>query len=420
MLAILGDARVVLLEELRRVTRAKSYLFMTALVPGILVILMLAIPTVRALVDNDTDEEKVKPTGIVVLTDAITLDPSTLPGFDFVRLDSREAGLAAIAADTVEQVFVIPEGYVQTGEVEWLHRAGSLLSGFDAGPGEGTAGLLRAYLRLALAGDALAPDIAGRAIGGTLYQDVRVGGDGQPVAEDTEDEIGKFIVAFGATMVMMMAIIAGASTLVQAVTEEKESRMIEVLLTSVPPVSIMAGKVLGIGTAMLLSTTVSVASLIIIGPRVFDAFPNAPDLPLDFATIAWAIAFFVTGYFLSAVLLAGIGSMATKVREASQLAVVVIMPMVLPVYALALILEQPDGTLARILSFFPLTAPVTMLTRMAADGSSTLESLASLTVLILGSVATLWASARVFRAGLLMYGQRMSLRAMVRAIRQAG
>jgi ABC-2 type transport system permease protein len=181
----------------------------------------------------------------------------------------------------------------------------------------------------------------------------------------------------------------------------------------------MADKVLAIGVAQLIMITIWVGSLLVIVPRIFGVIPDASELPVDLGVLAWVMAFFLGSYFLSAVIMAGIGSTMTKTREAQQIAALVIVPLVAPIYLMVPIISDPDGVLARTLSFIPFTAPVTMM-RMAADGASVPESLASLAVLILTGMALLWTSARVFRAGLLMYGQRMSLRRIMSALREAG
>jgi ABC-2 type transport system permease protein len=99
---------------------------------------------------------------------------------------------------------------------------------------------------------------------------------------------------------------------------------------------------------------------------------------------------------------------------------VVIMPLMAPMYLLYQIISDPDGVLVRVLSFIPFTAPVTMMFRLAVGGSSILETLASLTLMLVTGIVLLWVSARVFRAGILMYGQRMSLRTVMTVLRKSG
>jgi len=178
--------------------------------------------------------------------------------------------------------------------------------------------------------------------------------------------------------------------------------------------------VLAIGMAQLVMITVWVGSVVVIGPRIADIISSAFEFPINLGLLVWVLAFFLAGYFVSAVIMAGIGAVATKVQEANQLAFLVIFPLLASIYVLGLILSNPHGSLARILSFIPFTAPSAMMIRLAVDGASALESVASLAVIVLTGMGLLWVFARVFRASLLMYGQRMSLRRVIRALREAG
>ena len=304
--------------------------------------------------------------------------------------------------------------------MEWLHGAENIFSSFDPGPSEATAAAVKAYLRASLAYEDVAPELLMRAVAGTTFERVRIGKDGLPVEEDEGAEVGTFVVSFVSTILLMFSIMIGAAGLAQAVAEEKENRMIEVLLTSVKPLSLMAGKVLAIGAAQLITVTVWVGSLVVMVPRIADVIPDASDIPVNLGILVWVLAFFLAGYFVSAVIMAGIGAMTTKAQEANQFAFLAIIPLMVPIYAMTAIISNPDGGLARVLSFIPFTAPVTMMIRLGVDGSSTLESLASLLGVAFTGVALLWVSARIFRAGLLMYGQRMSLRRAIRVLREAG
>ncbi len=135
--------------------------------------------------------------------------------------------------------------------------------------------------------------------------------------------------------------------------------------------------------------------------------------------MALVIAFFLTGYLVFAVTMAGIGAATASTKEASQISMIATMPGFVPVLLIGMLLENPDGGVSRLLSFIPFTAPVTMMVRLAASDVPLWEVVASLAVLLLTGVALVWLSARVFRAGLLMYGQRMSLRGVFAALRQA-
>jgi len=140
----------------------------------------------------------------------------------------------------------------------------------------------------------------------------------------------------------------------------------------------------------------------------------------EFSLVESVFSFLEAGnYFLFAVTFAGIGAATTSAREAGPITAIVTLPAVIPVYLSSVLLSDPDGGLARTLSFIPLTAPTTMIQRIGSGGVSTVEMLGSLVLTAAVAGAMLFVSARVFRAGLLMYGQRMTLPAVWRAVRQA-
>ena len=119
-------------------------------------------------------------------------------------------------------------------------------------------------------------------------------------------------------------------------------------------------------------------------------------------------------------ILAGVGSATTSAKEAGPITTMIVLPAGIPIWLVQVILSTPDGGVARVLSFIPVTAPTAMMLRIASADVSNAEILASLAVIVLAGVVMLFASARVFRAGLLLYGQRMTLGAVWRAVRQAG
>ena len=197
--------------------------------------------------------------------------------------------------------------------------------------------------------------------------------------------------------------------------------MVDVLLTSVSPLALMVGKILALGTTSLAQMFIWIASIAIIGPQIVDQIPNAADLKIAPLTLAYVSLFFIAGYFLFAVILAGIGSATTSAKQAGPISTIVTLPAVFPVFAFwTVIVSEPNGGLARVFSFIPITAPMTMMLRIGSGDVSNAEILASLAVTVLAGMVMLFVSARVFRAGMLLYGQRMTVAAVWRAVRQAG
>ncbi|MEA3356699.1 MAG: ABC transporter permease, partial [Candidatus Bipolaricaulota bacterium] len=241
------------------------------------------------------------------------------------------------------------------------------------------------------------------------------------LAKEEPKKVEVISVSYIFAMLLMMGVLSGSGYLLQSVSAEKEDRMIEIVLTSVSPLGLMAGKVLALALVALLQVIIWAVSMVFIAPRIMENFPNLSQLTIDPVLLIWVVAFFLAGYFVFAVMNAGVGAATTSYRQGSQISMLFLMPAVLvPMWLFMFIAGDPDGLLARVLSFIPFTAPITMMLRMGATDIPVVEIIGSLTVTVFGGIVLLWGSARVFRAGLLMYGQRMSLRRVLRALREAG
>ncbi len=409
MLGTPREIRTIFTEEFRRAIHRRSYLILTLAVPAILLILLVAVPVIRGISDDDKDDDKDQDQiGILELSRELTVDAGTVPGFQIYQ--DRESGIAALLADEIKGFFVIPEDYLATGRVEWFDPG----VGIPSGSGRGR---VREFLRAALVADDLAPELATRMLDPADFDRIKVNEDGS--IDKDPDKAGRILIPLIFGGLLMFGIMIGGNILLNSVSEEKETRMIEVLLTSVSPLAVMVGKVLALGTTGLIQIAVWVASIAIIGPHIFDQIPDAGQLAIEPGIVALVIGFFLTGYLVFAVTMAGIGAATSSKEEGSQISVIVTLPSIVPLWFLSTILENPDGGLSRILSFIPFTAPVTMMIRLAASDVPLWEVVTSLAVLLLTGVALLWISGRVFRAGLLMYGQRMSLRGVFAALRQA-
>ena len=410
-----SEIQTVFAEELRRATRRIEYRIITLAVPAILLVLLIAVPVVRGLTSGGEEgEDEAGRIGLIDLSGLLLTDTGLEEG---IRVfPDREAGVAALVADEIGSFFVIPRDYVESGRVEWLHT-GSVVSA-RLSTKEDTR-RLRSWLREALVADALQAEVKTRFVRPAEFESIIVGEKGS--TKEGAKEVNPVSVSYIFAMLLMIGVLTGSGYLLQSVSDEKENRMIEVLLTSVSPLGLMAGKVLALASIGLLQVMTWAVSIAFMGPRILESFPNIGELTIDPVLLVWVGAFFLAGYFVFGVTNAGIGAATTSYGEASQISMLLLMPAVLvPLLGFMLIAGNPDGPLARVLSFVPFTAPITMMLRIGATDIGLVEIVASLAVTVLGGVVLLWGASRVFRAGLLMYGQRMSLRRVFSALRQAG
>jgi ABC-2 type transport system permease protein len=232
-----------------------------------------------------------------------------------------------------------------------------------------------------------------------------------------------FIVAF---MLYMMIMLYGQNVM-RGVLEEKMTRVAEVIMASVKPDILLAGKILGVGAVGLTQQIVwfgSAAAFITYGAVMAKAM-GVPEMQnFTFPTVSpllylSLILFFVLGYVLYSSMFAAVGAMVGSQEEVQQAAQPVVLLLIASVIFIQPIMLNPSSTLAVAMSVIPFTAPVIMPLRMTAIQVPPLELAGSLVGLALTCWAAIWASARIYRIGLLMTGKRPNLKELVRWIKYA-
>lgn len=243
-----------------------------------------------------------------------------------------------------------------------------------------------------------------------------VGGSGMSGA------IFGYLVAF---LLYAMIVIYGQSIL-RGVTEEKSTRVAEVVVASAPAETLLAGKVFGVGgvalTQEFLWLLASAAIVHFRGPILqFFHAPNAP-LPLPSISIAAAAALlliFILGFFLYASLYAAVGATVDNQEDAQQASLPLMLLLVSSAMFIAPVWLSPTSTLARVASWIPFSAPILMPLRMSIIQVPWPEIAATIAGLAVTCALCIWAAGRIYRVGLLMYGKRRSPREIIRWIRSA-
>ncbi len=243
------------------------------------------------------------------------------------------------------------------------------------------------------------------------------------------DETGesRFFFAYAVWFVLYVAILVYGVQVMGSVVEEKTSRIIEVLVSSLRPFQLLAGKVLGVGAVGLFQFLIwGVSAWALIRHRDVVLGVVGIDVPtgsgfrlpdVSAATLAIIVTFFLLGYFLYAAMFAAVAAMSSSEAEARQAQTPVVMLLVLPSILLIGILQQPDSGLAVTLSLMPFSSPIAMPVRWAAAHVPFQEVAASIALLIVALWSVTWIAARIYRVGILMYGKRPNLRELARWVR---
>ena len=247
----------------------------------------------------------------------------------------------------------------------------------------------------------------------------------------------KLIFGGAAGYLLFMFIIIYGTMIMRSVIEEKTSRIIEVIISSVKPIQLMLGKIIGTSLAgitqfaiwLLLGAVMFIAASSIFGMDLSQTQTSQQDmvnqalsnpesankfqmmvgeisaLPLGNLVVAF-ILFFIGGYLLYSSLYAAIGAAVDNETDTQQFMLPVLMPLILAVYVgVFTVVEDPHGTISTVFSFIPFTSPVVMLMRIPF-GVPLWQQIVSLLILIATFIFTVWFAAKIYRVGILMYGKK--------------
>lgn len=235
---------------------------------------------------------------------------------------------------------------------------------------------------------------------------------------EREDRGGSFLLSVILLMMIYTTILLWGQALMTSVIEEKSSRVVEILASSVKPSRLLAGKLLGVGAAGLLQFLVwtsVLASFGVYGTAAAGRL-HLPDIPP--AVLASFVVFFLLGYFLYGSLYAAVGAAVNTVQEAQGLVFPVLGPILLAMVFFPVVMNSPDGALSVALSLIPLMTPLLMFLRIVTLPPPAWQVGLSIVLTLATIVGVVYAAARVYRVGILMYGKRPTFPEILRWIRR--
>lgn len=326
-------------------------------------------------------------------------DPERAFTLDITRYDSRDEAQAALADDDVELVLADGAEILRQGSAGFggsnaqdvIQRAAAIAE-LETGPDGGAT---------------TAEEVAG-ALNGDPLPVRTVQGE-----SDSDLEMARSLIAYVGMLLLYLAILTYGNWTLMGIAEEKASRVVEVLLSTVKPWQLLAGKILGLGILGLAQFVVTVAwGLLLV--RVTGAL-DLPAIPVDSAVAL--VVWFVLGYAVYSVIFAAVGALVSRMEDAQSAAFPITMIAVVGFLISFRVLDEPGGTLARIVTFVPLVAPYVVPIRVAFQEIALWEHLLSIAVTLVTIVVLVRMAARVYAHGLLHFGSRLGLRQAYRGVR---
>lgn len=211
-----------------------------------------------------------------------------------------------------------------------------------------------------------------------------------------------FGLAYASVLILFILILGTGQILVRGLVEEKNNRIMEILVSSCSPFELMMGKLIGLSglgvVQALVWSVFGVGAVIYFGVSL----TTLSNLPLT-------LLFMLFGYLLYASLLLGLGSLTTTEQEAQQITSYATLLLVIPMTLLTVVLQTPSSTIAKVLSFIPFTAPTIMAMRISIQMPPVWEIALSLFLLLVATIIVTFFSAKIFRVAILVYGKRPTL-----------
>ncbi|MBN1994245.1 MAG: ABC transporter permease, partial [Anaerolineae bacterium] len=346
--------------------------------------------------------------GYVDQTGQLAIASFETPDGSEIAIDAypnADAAQAALEQDHIDGYLVIPEGYFQ-GETPRFYS--------QEAPGMIMQERLAGFIRQALLADQPGWVAERFSDPAELIYVARATGE----VVEGPGVLVQIVTPLVLAMAFGLLVLTGSGQMGAAIVEEKDQRAMEIVITSLAPRELVMGKILGITLLTVTQAAIwATGAGIAVGLALAAAGGGVP-LNIPWRAVSWALLLGVPGYFLYAVLAAGLGIIAGDRQQARQLSGLLGFLGLMPLYFIGLLINAMDGPLALGLTWFPLTAPMIALFRMALSPVPTWQLIVSLVILIASVAGSVWFVVRIFRAAMLAHGQSLRPRQIWRALRQ--
>ena len=324
------------------------------------------------------------------------------PVIEFLPYQALTEAQSDLEAGIIQAIYILPEGFPQSQNVEliYLEEPGSSVS-------EQFLNFVRHNL---MASDDLNFQVEQRLADGSQVTFTTLDGS----REFREDQWYVIFMPFIAGIIFIFVVMTSGGYLMQAVVEEKENRTMEIVITSVTPVQLMTGKIIG-------NIGVGLTQLIVwfifgwIGLKVAGQFvPVLQNFSLPLNYIGTVLLVTLPAFVMVAALMAAIGATMTEMREAQQIQSMFSLSITVPFYLSNSLIFHPNSTLAYVMSYFPLTSPLTVLIRQSVTVIPAWQMALHVALLVVFAVFAIWFSGKAFRLGMLQYGRKITLKEIFR------
>jgi len=327
---------------------------------------------------------------------------------EIVLYADQTSALRDLQAGRLRALYVVEKDYLESGEVLAIQSEKTPLLSMRGTTVEPS---LRSLLRRSLLGGQIGKEVERRILSPAFFMRSRLSPGGENVSEvdDALDLVMRTTIPLFLGVLLLTALLSASGYLVQTVATDKESKIVEVLLSSVTPEEILAGKLFGLGAAGLVQFSAWTSMVVLVALSTSAALASMVSVP--WLALAVSPLLFVLGYLFLGSLMLATAALGANAAESQKLTMGWAMLAILPLMVLVVLLDDPNGVLGRVMTWIPFTSPLTVVIRLAvdSDGVAWWEVAVAIAVLIASTWLAIRLGARLFRVGFLLTGSRPSL-----------
>lgn len=398
----MNKLKVMIKYNFKRTTSKKSFIVLTIVGP-IVIIAMAVLPgllTARSF--NSVTNAKVAVYGGELIADAlINASPDFLTMY---QTNDFEAAREECFDGKLDGVLVLPDDPMNAATLKFYTRAGSNIIMTETV--RNTVGQILTGLRAAEEG--IDPAKVARLTAVPSFDIVQLNRDGGDKAGQDFNDFIYTAIAF--IMLLYMTTLLYSQMIGRSVVTEKTSKTVEVMLSSVRPETLMVGKIVGLGIAGLLQYAIWIAVSLLLMKVVGPAFNLGLPSLLSTDMLGYLILFFLLAFFLYSGLYAVCGALAEDEQSMGQLQIPFIIPLVIPMVMISYLVMNPEAPVTVFMSFFPLTAPMTMFVRVIVSPPGMLQIILCVAIMLVTITGVAIASGKIFRQAILRTGKSLSLK----------
>lgn len=411
--------------ELMTTLRRRSFLFVAFGIPLIAMLIFAVVKIIQSdsggpAASGASDALELEIEGYVDEAGLIKVIPRDLPQGVLVSFPSEARAQEALADGNIAAFYIIPQDFIERGELiyvtanhtpassggqDWVMRSALIVN--MLGGDEALAGMIWSPMDLTETDLSVQQGAAGR-----------VGDDCTRPNAACESVMLARILPNIIVILFFVFLSTGSGLLIRGVSSEKQNQVMEILMISLKPWRLLAGKVIGLGIAGLMQMVTWFGTMFFIMGVGKSLLNLPPGFTLPTSLLTWGVVYFILGYAIYATLMAGAGALIPDSKAMSQATWVVMLPLFIG-YFIALMpyeIAEPNGPLATVLSLFPLTAPVVMIMRLTAGGMPLWHPILGAVLMAISLVFVIRGAGKMFRAQNLLSGQPFSARHYFRAL----